>query len=92
MGTLAGIVFFFSLLNTGLYLCFDKWKWIDYYEAYKPKWMPCPGFCVFFWAALIELGITLFTYPPFDVVNILFIFSLALCSAVLSRYFVSRCG
>lgn len=83
--TLALIVIFFSLLNVAVfgYLLKRSMAW---YEVHKAKWMPCTGFCVFFWAALFEVGAYLLSYPPVDIFNLGLIISIALCSAVISSY------
>lgn len=86
---LALVVLYFIFLNAGVHSCFVRIGVIRWYESAKKKWMPCAGFCVFFWLSLAEISRYMFSYPPIDWYNVTFIISLAACSALVSDFIIS---
>ena len=83
------IVLFFALLNVGLFLIAEKHGAVKFYELHRRKWMPnkCE-FCVFFWMSLIELFVTALTNHSADMLTFMFALPLAICAAVISRFFL----
>lgn len=88
--TLGFIVLFYSLLNVAIHSILTRMGFIGWYERSKAKWMPCTGFCIFSIVSIVEIGYYLFSYPPIDYFNLVFIISLALCSAVISTFIVDN--
>lgn len=45
----------FGAISATLMNCFDKWRWLEYYEVYRRGWMPkrC-DFCLGFWLSLLQ--------------------------------------
>lgn len=87
--TIFFVTLFFSVFNTGIFLALDKMNVVDWYETYRKRWMPkhCE-FCAFFWVSLIELITWYFVKFTFDWYSFLMVPMLAICAAVISRYFV----
>jgi len=90
-------VVFFALLNCAGNYLFHKWDLHTWYGLRRKKWMPSHecDFCILFWASFVELlacyGWSIWRKVlSFDAPQVAFIFALALCCSVLSRFFCQR--
>jgi len=52
-----------GLTAATLLLCFDKWRWLEYWEIYAPRWLPkrC-DFCAGFWLSVVGCGLLVFGF------------------------------
>lgn len=75
------LIIILGLLNTTLLICFKKWKWLDRYEVYRPKFFPSANcyLCLGFWLAVLETIYFLITIDATLVV-------VPFCSAAITNY------
>lgn len=82
------VILFCSAFNTAIFLLAQKWGFIEALQLkFKTELVRCE-FCMFFWAAIIELSILYAINCHFDVFGCLMIIPFSLCAAVFSRYFL----
>jgi hypothetical protein len=72
----------FGLFNSYIFFLMNKFKVLDFYTYYRPRWFPHCNMCLFFWMGCID--ILLFTH---FVLTLPLLFFYSCCCAVITRKF-----